>query len=317
MRTGIKFVLTGSCLGLLLLSASGFAQTYHLTPVDVPCSGCPGGIARLTNPQGINPAGDIVGTYKDETNAQHGFLLRDGQFTRLDFPGAVATVAKGISPGGVIVGDYTAPVGSPNCAAPGAQCIRGFRLEKGNYETVLFPAHPGAIPQRIAPDGTIYGCLHDFDTMGSMYGARWSRFGPSSLMAGGGELAGPNMSLDASMNNGATPDGSMIVGLFTDMMTNQSHGFIVQNGELQTYDVPGSIFTNIWDINPGRVFVGVSVDGNGMQHGFVQPEGGGAPITIDYPGAAATAVFGINPGGAIVGAYMMNGKTRGFLAVRD
>jgi hypothetical protein len=312
-----RFVWIGTRLGLLLIAASSFAQTYHFTAIDVPCSGCPGGIARLTNPQGIDPGGAIVGTYKDEANAQHGFLLRDGNFTRLDFPGAVATVAKGIGPGGVIVGDYTAPVGSPNCAAPGAQCIRGFRLERGNYETVLFPGHPGAIPQRIAPDGTIYGCLHDFDTMGSMYGAVWSRFGPSSLMPGGGELADGNQSLDASMNNGATPDGSMVVGIFMDMMTNLWHGFIVQNGDLQTYDVPGSTFTNTWDINPSRVFVGAYVDSNGKQHGFIQPPGDVPPITIDYPGAAATSVFGINPAGAIVGTYTMNGKTRGFLAVPD
>jgi len=37
------------------------------------------------------------------------------------------------------------------------------------FSTVLFPWPPGAVPQRIAPDGDIYGCLHDFDLMNSMF----------------------------------------------------------------------------------------------------------------------------------------------------
>ena len=318
MRVLAKLGICAAALGLLLPPTRGFAQTYHFATIDVPCSGCPGGIARLTNAQGINPAGAIVGTYKDAANAQHGFLLENGQFTSIDFPGAVMTVAKGISPGGVIVGDYTAAVGSsPSCTAPGPQCIKGFVWSEGSYETVLFPGHPGAIPQRITPDGSIYGCLHDYDLMGSMYGAKWSRSGDSSLQAGGGELADPNPSLPASMNNGATPDGSMIVGLFTDMLTNRAHGFIVQNGDLQIYDVPGSVFTLIWDINPERVFVGQHVDSSGRLHGFVQAPGSGAPTPINFPGAASTAVIGINPAGVIVGNYTMNGQTHSFVAVPE
>ena len=119
------------------------------------------------------------------------------------------------------------------------------------------------------------------------------------------------------MNNGATPDGSMIVGLFTDMMTNRAHGFIVQNGDLQIYDVPGSVFTLIWDINPERVFVGQHVDSSGRLHGFVQAPGSGAPTPINFPGAASTAVIGINPAGVIVGNYTMNGQTHSFVAVPE
>ena len=38
---------------------------------------------------------------------QHGFLLRDGEFTVLDFPGSPATDAFCINDDGVIVGRYT------------------------------------------------------------------------------------------------------------------------------------------------------------------------------------------------------------------
>jgi hypothetical protein len=52
------------------------------------------------------------------------------------------------------------------------------------------------VAQRILPDGTILGCRHDHDQMASMHGV---------------EIAGAQQTeIDAfaSMNNGATPDGS-------------------------------------------------------------------------------------------------------------
>jgi len=44
----------------------------------------------------------------DSANKTHGFLLRKGDFTTIDFPGAdvVSTQARGINPQGDIVGFY-------------------------------------------------------------------------------------------------------------------------------------------------------------------------------------------------------------------
>ncbi len=293
------------------------AQSFSFVAIDVPCSGCPNGIARQTIAEGINPSGDIVGTFKDAANAQHGFLLSSGQFTQLDVPGAVVTIATGINPAGDIVGRFTAPVGSsPGCAAANSPaCIHGFLYRHGKFSTLTFTGHPGSFAQRIGPDGDIYGCLHDFDLMGSMYGAIWTRFGDSSLRPGGGELTDSSQSVPASMNNGATPDGSTIVGHFTDMNTNLVHGFIVQNGGLQIYDVPSSVMTQIWDINPGREFVGTYKDSSGKQRAFLQLQDGSVFTSIDYPGAAATIAFGVNPGGAIVGQYAASGNIHGFVAL--
>jgi len=117
------------------------------------------------------------------------------------------------------------------------------------------------------------------------------------------------------MNNGATPDGHAIVGLWTDMMMGHSHGYVVRDGNFLSYDVPGSLGTNIWDINPAGAFVGVYTDSNKKTHGFLQFPDGSAPITIDYPNAVSTGAFGINPGGAVVGQYTdTSGHTHGFLA---
>ncbi len=315
-------------LALVFVAGRSSAQSFNYVSVDVPCAGCPGGIALLTSVQGINPGGDLVGFYKDAVGVQHGFLLRGGQFANVDVPGALAgvngvlsTAARGISPSGDIVGSYVAPVssappGSPAyCPGNGSPaCIKGFLYHHHDFSTVLVPGHPGAIPQRITSDGDIYGCLHDFDLMGSMYGFVQTRFGYISLTTGGGELAGAG-GVAASMNNGATPDGNTIVGLWTDMTKNHTHGYLVRQGVFQSYDVPDSTATSIWDINPGRDFVGSYHDSSGT-HGFLQPAQDSGPIPINYPEATATNAYGINPGGTIVGQYTdPHGKTHGFLAI--
>jgi uncharacterized membrane protein len=325
LRKRIAASLIGAALslsGLLLLSEKSAAQSFNFVPIDVPCAACPGGIARRTALGGINPAGDIVGAYTDAVGMQHGFLLSGGQYTTLDVPGATSTVARGISPSGDIVGSYVVPVsaapwGDPAyCPAAGSPaCTKGFLYSHGHFSTILFPGHPGAIPTRITPHGSIYGCYHDFDLMGSMYAIAWTRFGDTTLAAGGGELSDPSMSFPSSMHTGATPGGNIKVGLYNDMTTGRWHGYILQNGMLQTYDVPNSTFTWIWDINPKQELVGTYKDTSGKQHGFLQPADGSASITIDYPNAVTSIAMGLNPEGAIVGQYTdTKGQTHGFLA---
>lgn len=333
--------------GLLLLVSHSAAQSFTYVSIDVPCSAFPSGAvcpasgyAAASMANGINPGGDIVGSYTDGSGKSHGFLLQDGQFSTIDvdFAWAAFTIgAFGISPGGDIVGRYravpntTAAPNSPQYCDGTAACIKGFLYHLGKFSSVLYPGHPGAFAQRISPDGDIYGCLHDHNTGNSMFGAAWLRSGDISLIAGEGELADATLDLPMSMNNGATPDGSIVVGHYADMGTPpHTHGFVVQNGILQQppagaacydlsgtpcYDVPLSSVTQIWDINPGQQFVGTYKDSSGHQHGFLQFPDGSAPIQLDYPGAAATIAFGINPDGVIVGQYSQSGNVHGFAAI--
>ena len=331
-RQIIRFVLAAIC-GLAFFSMQSAAQSFNVTSVDAPCPGCPGGIARSTSAQGINPGGDIVGTYVDAVGAQHGFLLSGGTFTLIDVPGVLVgvpgtlpTVARGINPGGDIVGSFTAPYNPPlstsvgydnpaYCPAAGSvACIKGFLYSRGQFSAVLIPGHPGAIAQRITPDGDIYGCLHDFMLMADMKGFARLRSGIYlTLAAGGGELADPSQEKTDSMNNGATPSGRTIVGGWTDLTAGHTHGFIVQDGQFQVYDVPGSTSTFTWDINPSGTFVGAYH--SDRNHGFVQAADGSAPNTIDAPNSVGTTAFGINPGGTVVGQYTdTGGHVHGFLA---
>jgi hypothetical protein len=310
-------------------------QRFDFRAVDVPCAAgapsfCPGGVALQTAVNGINAAGDIVGSYIDGAKRQHGFVMKNGRYTTLDVPGSfggvtgtLPTVANGINPAGDIVGTYTVPVNdtepfdSPLYCPTGhpAACVKGFIYRHGEFERLLFPGHPAAIPQRISPSGDVYGCLHDLDTGMSMYGAIWYRDGAvASLMAGGGELKDADMEMSMSMNNGATPGGRIIVGLFTEGVARR--GFVVRDGVFSPYDVPSATIrvTAIWDINPREQFVGTFVDATG-RHGFVQNPDGSAPVQIDVPGGANTIVFGINPSGVIVGTYTIGSATHGFIGV--
>jgi hypothetical protein len=324
------FAVIAACL---FLATRGSAQSFDYTLIDVPCSteapaSCPNGVAVQTAINGINAAGDIVGTYTDGVKRQHGFLREGTQYFTIDVPGrligatgTLPTSANGINAAGDIVGTFTAPFNenapfdSPAyCpAAHPAACVKGFLYSHGRFALVLFRDHPGAIPQRIMPGGDIYGCLHDNDTGMSMYGAVWSHSGDLTMMAGGGELSNPTMDVSMSMNNGATPGGKVIVGLWNDT---RRHGFVVRDGVFESYDVPSAsiTLTAIWDINPRGQFVGTYVDATG-RHGFLQNPDDSAPVQIDVPGQTGTIVSGINPEGVLVGSYSIGSRSHGFMAI--
>jgi probable HAF family extracellular repeat protein len=83
----------------------GDFQLIDFPGLSVPCTG----------PRWINERGDIVGLFARLNNSDdcfagpplHGFLLRQGKYVSIDFPGSTSTSALAINDDGVIVGDYT------------------------------------------------------------------------------------------------------------------------------------------------------------------------------------------------------------------
>jgi probable HAF family extracellular repeat protein len=59
----------------------------------------------------MNERGDIVRVYTNSLNAtrsnSHGFLLTEGRYEAIDFPGAAYTTVLGINDDGEIVGQFT------------------------------------------------------------------------------------------------------------------------------------------------------------------------------------------------------------------
>ncbi|HVH30496.1 MAG TPA: hypothetical protein VNA31_02365 [bacterium] len=278
----------GTASGLLIANQSA-AATFKT--IDFPG-------ASLTALEGVGPGGHIVGFYNDAGGHQHGFLLAGGSFTSIDYPGAVATDARGIGPDGDIVGTFlNAPGGPVN--------LHGYLLSHGTFLALTDQAqgYPGMIPQRITPTGDIYGCVHIVDFGANMRGFVRDAAGNYTVF-----------SVPSSMHQGATPDGSVIAGLYNDLSTGRTHGYLVVNGDFEPFDVPNSNLTQSWDINVRKEVVGQFRDLKGGVHGFLLSGPGGVFTTIDVSGARGTAARGITPRGDIVGWYIDSmGHQHGFL----
>jgi len=280
-------------IAVVLLFACSLAPSVKgagpvFTTIDVPG-------ATLTNAQGINHQGDIVGTYNDTAGQQHGFLRSGGQYRTIDIPNGHAVVARGINDAGDIVGSYQRP------GETGGIPSHGFLLtRRGGLLAVDYPGHLNTVPQRILNDGTILGCYHDTDTMGTMHGMMFQR----------GFAA---MDMGMSMSNGATPESDYVIGYFMDK-DGRNKTFVVNSSKrISVIEMPGALATNGWDVTPSRVIVGVVMDAAGAFHGF-QYAGGGF-TRVDAPGATQTRIFGVNDGGDMVGLFVDTaGRTHGLLA---
>ncbi len=265
--------------------------SYDFTRLDVPG-------ALQTLPSGINKDGRVVGWYT-QGGVTSGFIYGDGKYTTVVYPVAAFTQLRGIGPDGDMVGTYRL-AGEPSVN------IYGFTLTKsGEFIRTAYPGHTSTIAQRILPNGTILGCYHDMDTMGSMHGMTIRGAATSEI------------GTFASMQNGGTPDGRKVVGFFTDMAANKGRAFLIENGVFNAFDAPASTATDAWDISPTGTIVGSFQDAaTSRLHGYVLIRG--EFKTIDFPGSISTDVFGINERGDIVGKYreVAGGPLRGYVAVR-
>jgi len=139
-RTSQILILTAA---LTMLAGEARADLYTFTTINVPG-------AAWTNVNGINDAGQIVGTYQDASFNFHGFLGVGGVLTTVDQPGASSTNVNGINNSGQIVG-----WGSPT---PGVQASGGGFLDVGGvFTTVSLPGAGYTYPNGISNNGQIVG----------------------------------------------------------------------------------------------------------------------------------------------------------------
>ena len=117
--------LLASVLFALLLSPSLFATDYRYMRITMP-DGSP------TFVRGIDARGDIIGTYTDAGGVGHNFLLHNGAFTNIDYPGNGDIAAHGINARGDIVGGLADADGG-----------HGFLLRDGQFTTIDYPGADG------------------------------------------------------------------------------------------------------------------------------------------------------------------------------
>ncbi len=88
----------------------------------------PGADPGTTVATGINNSGVIVGSYEIKFS-HHGFMVKNGHFSSIDFPGAAETQVFKVSSDGDVVGTYTLPFGVSN----------GFSFANGKFRTINQP----------------------------------------------------------------------------------------------------------------------------------------------------------------------------------
>jgi hypothetical protein len=96
----------------------------------------------------INNRGDIGGWYVDGVGVRHGFVLRHGELTTIDYPGAVGfTQVNGVSDTGVIFGHFR----------DAALVFHGFRLDDGAFTQLDAPGAFSTFPFYLNTRGDIAG----------------------------------------------------------------------------------------------------------------------------------------------------------------
>lgn len=269
-----------------LVSAQGRFMT-----LDYPLAG-----VTDTEATAINPSGVIVGRYFTGSGAsrvQHGFVLENGVYTSVDFPGAVGSAGtdiEWINANGTISGTYGTATGA-----------NAYTLRKGAYTKIAASGATETFGFGISDSGIVTGpqCACSFTTAsGYMYSQ--GVFTPINYPGAVGTF--PTMLITPEMVVGAFYDGS------------NYHGFYYYNGAFVKVDHPGAYFTWFSGVNPEGEMTGYYQDGTG-QHGLLYSITTGAMVSVDVPvpGSYSSEVNGIDPQGDIVGRYIgSDGNTHGY-----
>jgi uncharacterized membrane protein len=275
----------------------------------------------FTEANAINLSGEIVGRYTDAAGKNHGYLLSQGSFTRIDFPGSdvVFTGAIGINPQGDIVGRYRTADGK----------FHGYLLSGGEFTSFDLGAGTFTTANGINSGGEIVGNYTDAS-------------GIHGFLLNGGEFSSfdfPDSTLTVAWS--ISPAGE-IAGRYRDKGGN-FHVFLLSAGVFTSIDFPFAFWTttnilawvginSLGDIvstycdkassaqpSCDPSFIGgipvFAPESLGLIHGFLLSNG--QFTSIDFPDAPVTVATGINPLGNIVGAYLdQSGKVHGYLRSR-
>jgi len=214
----------------------------------------PGALA--TSAVGINAAATVVGEYSDATR-NHGFALRGGTFSQIDFTVgttvAHSTFAFGINSSGAVVGEYKVlfkPLGDPGHA---------FLFQDGVFTHISPPGARAAVAWAINASGQSVGYYMDQQVPSVGHGWRRDSDGTYATF----DFPGATFTNARAINESGT-----IVGVYRDA-SQRSHGFMFEGDVFTRFDYPGAIFTRLSGINARGDIVGDFQDASGRTHGLL------------------------------------------------
>ena len=207
------------------------------------------GIVQSTMALSISPQGNIAGIYDrpDGSLTMHGFLLKQGGISQIDYPGATETWATDTTPGGVIVGPYILPDGS----------ILSYALADGVYRSFAFPGTTMTYASGVNPAGDIVGKLV-FGPDGPQPGFLL-RKGEFQLIEYPGAMRTWAYGINPSRD---------IVGVY-NFTWGEARGFLLSGGQFVPVNPPGARQTFVTRINSRGDMVGHIQGQDGRWHGFL------------------------------------------------
>jgi uncharacterized membrane protein len=228
----------------------------------------------------------MVGYYATSTPGPlHGFLLRDGIFANIDYPGAESTIASGINDSGLIVGRAT-----KNDSALQV----GFLYDGATFTKIRVPGQSQTTASGINNQGEVVGAVGTF----AGYELREGRFR---------RISPPGQFLvvaAAAINNFGE-----VVGISDN--GGDGKGFLYRRGEYTTIVIPSASITYALGINDDDIIVGWYQTGSSFS-GFARNTHRYA--SLNFPGAKYTFGAGINASAQVVGSYTdAHGVDHGFV----
>jgi len=238
------------------------------TTIEVPGAG-------LTEVNSINSAGDIVGIYGSSSYDPHqrGFLIRDGNLIRVDYPHAYTTLPFGINDAGIVIGAAGLQHGT---------VYVGFTYDGTTFKSLRDGSDSATVSYSINNADSIVGGA------GTIYGTKGFLENDRTFTVI--DFPGNNVYEYATNINNL----GEIVGL-TDY---DAYTYI--NGQFQNIDVPGASRTGAFGINDRGTISGYYFE-DPSSYGFALLDG--KYLSFSFPGASDTTANGINAAGQVVGSY--------------
>ena len=215
------------------------SRSGQFQSIDVPDA------VSLTDCAWVNSRGDIVGSY-NTTSLSPGYVLSDGVFIPIEFPGATVTTGWAIGDGGDIVGIEF----NDNFFA-----AHGYLFRYGQFTTIDVPNAQATWPTGVLGPKTMVGTYYSQDNVFHGFLFRRGKFHTIDF---------PNSTV--TWITGISPKGH-IVG-FYNLSDRIQHGLVFRNGRYISIDIPGATGTEANGIDPQDDVVGRYYTSDGHTHAY-------------------------------------------------
>ena len=204
----------------------------------------------------INDRGDVVGQMLDDNGFGHGFLLKDGVLSMLDFPGATETFALGINDSGIVAGYWDLLDADGNMLA-----AHGYIWKDGAFTQLDFPGAAATALFGINARGDLVGVWLPDVNSPIEHGLACPK--AADCFSFDAPVAGTILTQADEIN-----DHGQIVGVYIGS-DDVSHAFLVVGATFTSFDFPGATQTSAYGINSVGQIVGKYSAPDGSTHGFL------------------------------------------------